>query len=217
MNDQIIVGTAGKRGMTEEEAVEIAKTFCDPDRTGFEGPLVICGMLYASNGHVAIRMRTPAGTPDSATNSRVNFNSKNVWSMYDQSGRWMPWPDPDYEVGRVDCGTCKGTGRLDWNVCPKCDGKGSTECGECGANKTCEKCDGEGSLSSGQCPDCQGQTKIQRPKYQPIGGTFINVKYDKLIRALPGAELLENPERPAMSAIPFRFEGGEGLVMPMRR
>jgi hypothetical protein len=78
--------------------------------------------------------------------------------------------------------------------CPICAGSGNAH--------VCPNC-------SCECKNCGGFGEIVA-----IGEVFFNARYILLMRALPGLEIGEpKPEAPLL----FRFEGGEGLLMPFGR
>jgi hypothetical protein len=82
----------------------------------------------------------------------------------------------------------------------------------------CEKCDGRGTKHdcpgcSCKCEHCDG-TAVEPEKFTVgIGEGIFSAKFLRLILGLPGVELGPIHSREPM---PFRFEGGEGLLMPMR-
>jgi hypothetical protein len=81
----------------------------------------------------------------------------------------------------------------------------------------CWACGGTGQEHS--CPDCRCKcnTCDGSGKHQPfvrrIGKVAFNGRYIEWLRALPGLEI-GKPRR--SRPLPFRFEGGEGLLMPRR-
>jgi hypothetical protein len=82
----------------------------------------------------------------------------------------------------------------------------------------CAECNGKGKHkyqgSFIECEDCGGEGKYDKHKRIPIGDEagFSNV-YLSWLAELPGIEIAPfGAEEPAR----FRFEGGDGLLMPMR-
>jgi len=101
----------------------------------------------------------------------------------------MPLPAFTLPEERLrECENCKGE-KHNFHAC---------ECCEC----TCEACDDEGRVSSlntvsvGLC------------------GAFFAAKYARMLQPLPGIRVA--PSKDAMSPMPFAFDGGEGLLMPLR-
>jgi hypothetical protein len=81
--------------------------------------------------------------------------------------------------------------------CWRCEGRGHKhDCPDCRC--TCEYCDGTGKLS---------------PPTVRIGRVPFAALYVDLIQKLPGTEIGKPKHAP--KPLPFRFEGGEGLLMPM--
>jgi hypothetical protein len=111
------------------------------------------------------------------------------------SAERLPWdfsrvkfgPLPQPELLSVTCGFCGGLGHK--HECPDC---------------RCE------------CKHCNGSGKIIPPRNAVrvrIGKAVFAGQYIEWIQALPGLEIGKpKPSRP----LPFRFEGGEGLLMPVR-
>lgn len=77
----------------------------------------------------------------------------------------------------------------------------------------CAVCAGTGGMGSIVCEHCSGEGRWLERK-QLIGSKFIDVRYDQKIRALPNAHFSSPADEPA---IYFRFDGGEGVVMPLRQ
>lgn len=83
----------------------------------------------------------------------------------------------------------------------------------------CELCGGRGKEHD--CPDCECKCEACDGTGKEVGrgsvgvrGAIFDVKYIRMILALPGAEMAVGPlvvDAPA----PFRFDGGCGVVMPM--
>lgn len=84
----------------------------------------------------------------------------------------------------------------------------------------CESCNGRGTLSDGEpgeeCEYCEGTGQISARKLVVIGqGNFDNRLINKLIGNLPKDATVSpsyNPLKPAV----LKWEGGEGLIMPVR-
>lgn len=86
-----------------------------------------------------------------------------------------------------ECTNCGGTGKM--HECPNCD------CGHC------EFCDGAGSVDN-------------TPKIRvALRGAVFDLRYINLIRTLPNLHLAVSAPKDA--AMYFRFDGGDGVLMPM--
>lgn len=83
--------------------------------------------------------------------------------------------------------------------CGKCDGTGLGICGECGQAARCTQCRGLG----------HAHEDVIIPPAKFAGHLLA------LIATLPGAELQSPPDARDPSA--FRFDGGIGVIMPMRQ
>jgi hypothetical protein len=83
----------------------------------------------------------------------------------------------------------------------------------------CASCDARGVVHN--CPNCEcecedcGGTGIVKEKISIyINGAIYNLQFIVLIKALPNIRFSADP--PHDSAVRFVFDGGEGLLMPMR-
>jgi len=85
--------------------------------------------------------------------------------------------------------------------CVECDGSGIVEC-DYGHEHQCPECDGSGK-----------EEKIDCIKMK-IGSRIINAKYLHMIRDLPNVMIQEDGE--AMDNMQFTFDGGVGMISPMR-
>lgn len=85
-------------------------------------------------------------------------------------------------------------------ACAVCEGRGTEhDCPECRCK--CDACDGTGRIH-----DETGSVGVR--------GAIFAIKYIKIIASLPLAEFSEKPS--VTYPCPFRFDGGCGVVMPMR-
>lgn len=83
--------------------------------------------------------------------------------------------------------------------CSNCGGFGMEhECPDC--THLCDECGGKGS--------CEKQQATQ------VGTHTLDARFLRKIAALPNPIIAMNGE--TNNAVPFKFDGGEGLVMPMR-
>ena len=83
----------------------------------------------------------------------------------------------------------------------------------------CKWCEGRGTQHdcphcTCTCNECEGTGKDISAAGVIVRGLHFNVAYIRLLLALPGLEFTTKPKegQPA----PFRFEGGEGVLVPMR-
>lgn len=75
-----------------------------------------------------------------------------------------------------------------------------------------EKCFCTFELSPDPCEDCRGAGVVEKIKSVDINGVPFQRKYLALIKALPGCTISPSGQYPAW----FKFNGGDGLLMPMR-
>ena len=126
----------------------------------------------------------------------------------------FPDPPPDIQV-------TQGIAKLGWDTAPRavavelpkkipcerttectsCDGTGTCKC-ECGDMHPCEDCGGDGKM-------------IQNDQGVEVGKMFLGESYLRKLAALPGLKLYDNGG--VLDVVYFTFDGGEGLLMPMRK
>lgn len=105
----------------------------------------------------------------------------------------LPWPDAStvYAPPAVP-----GLPILEEIECPRCDGGQVHDCPTC----HCE------------CGSCDGSGRMLEPYSADVGEAIFSVKYLFKILVLPGIQF--GPSKQA-EPMPFRFDGGEGLLMPL--
>lgn len=82
------------------------------------------------------------------------------------------------------------------------------ECGSCyhGFEHDCPDCTCE-------CDECKGTGFVEPNLSTEIGGVIFDLKYIRMVAELPGVEVVITD---GISPSFFRFEGGDGALMPMR-
>jgi hypothetical protein len=112
-------------------------------------------------------------------------------------------------------------------VCPECNGVGKlSKCPECGGLKIvvastwhndydveCATCEGTGQPP--KCEMCEGSGKILNDEPHNLGGVLLRKMYLELLKTLPDCVLHESSPNP-LSPVYFQFNGGDGMMMPMR-
>lgn len=94
-------------------------------------------------------------------------------------------------------------------ACEQCDGKGNTD------HVTCGTCGAIGNLGvTIRCPECGGTGRDYYNARVTFGNQDLNPFYIKLISQLPNV-VAANPKDPG-HPLHFKFDGGDGLLMPMR-
>ena len=190
-------------------------TFCYKDdemRPELQQPFTVGDFTYATDGRILIRVPRLDGVEKGCHDKWTACPSK-YFSETLIGPVWLPVPElPAREPDRP-CTKCDGK-----PVCAACRGDGSVEYEFWhGPTKhtlygTCPLCDGDV-----QCRHCDGtlvEPRNEGDEAVEIGGALINSDFLRLLAALPNAEL--TPRGP-LDPCRIRFDGGEGVVMPMRR
>ena len=196
--------------------MEITK-FCataDP-RAYLHKPMRHDGYLYATNGHIAVRIADDpaidAGPmPQSLQNSILQKMAEDT-----EERTWQPVPVFD-KANLRDCSYCNGTGRV--KMCPACNGYGAFE--HFGNWYDCKRCETTGQVVAKfaddpvTCSCCFGSGKDVSQSFA-ISGAHIAARYLHLIATeIPGAEIgiSKNP----LGVQIIRAPGVVGCVMPMQ-
>lgn len=178
------------------------------------------GHSYATDGRIIVRCPALAELPED-DDGAPRGNAARLFVEHGPVGDWVPGPSlPE---------------RVEPKVCPRCGGV---------APRPCEDCEGTGVVTyeyharngrtyerEDECPVCGGATgpcsrcngtgrdKALDPERKPFRvealGVAVQLRYLRLIAALPGARLAKTTKFGRVVA--FRADGGvEGLVMAMR-
>jgi hypothetical protein len=206
--------------------------FCDPRRLtpDLTRPWSAGEYSYATNGYVA--MRVPR-LPDVAEKPDAPKNIDDLIHRARDAGAGrarVRVVDPGGEhLRQTKCETCGGSGKV--CVCPACGGEGVLDCEATGKDGShwddeceCPKCGGAGAVENGEtqvdCIDCGG-TGVDVPKRVPV--EVCRVLYAgchlALLAALQNCEIAPIPAADDVGAdtgSPFWFDGGCGVLMPMR-
>lgn len=191
--------------------------FCDTrdDRAYLQKPIRHAGRLYASNGHIAIRV---ADRADVEASDAQEPQCRKLTDFIDRTlaqGTTAKYvPIPKKLAHPATCMACGGIGKQINPPCPECDGEGSFEHGS--HSYKCKACKGRGiqlhhdDRPLDPCPRCRGTGRGYTNAR--VGSTLFNLEYLLLIRALPGALLAVEASTEARPHL-FRFDGGEGVVV----
>ena len=171
--------------------------FCEkePCRYGINEPFVVGGFRYATDGKLAVRV--PAdGEPDADYKIKL---PRKIGELFKPAAvEWLLWPAVEV------CGNCNGSGVV-LGDCDMCSGTGDHEC-SCGDKHECGYCEGDGKVDD-LC-DCRravgGSVKC--------GASEISMYYSRKISQLPRASY--QPTATPATPVHFKFDGGEGVVMP---
>ena len=165
---------------------------------------------YATNWHIAVRVPKIDGIATLAEKHIPELEGLFKRTRSDNAFVALP-PLPPLEK----CLMCNGTGTA--YECPDCDGEGEFEHGT--HSYCCKECNGSGQVEYGStdvsaCWHCGG-TGVARYKPVKVGGSHFDLFYLHLIKGLPVAKFAPGAGRMDMAR--FVFDGGEGILMPMKR
>jgi hypothetical protein len=198
--------------------IEILKKFCSDDatRVNVATPWSKGEHSYATNGHILIRVPRLEDVPerDDAPGA--------VDKMFDipAPAEWFPLAEialPDVALTtEKTCPDCNGTVGEEGADCPECDGAGTVDFDNRFSDYEvdCKTCDGEGKIK--KCETCNSTGKIEVKSLNPVavGGAHFQLHYLLLLKELPNCKI--GPAEKPMGQAPFQFDGGDGLLMPMK-
>ena len=190
---------------------------------------------YASDGIMLIRVPRRDDIPEGGP--RVSQRELTHWFDRVSECEWASLQEMQTGAEHLHPGTpatpcedCAGTGRV--VSCDECDGSGYTVCSGCGSDeKDCPKCKGKSCWPAKQgedgieCDNCDGDgiefhgspdvTAVQ------TGPQWFDIARLARVSDLPNFEIatpMADPSDAESWSDPmlFRFEGGYGLLMPMR-
>lgn len=178
--------------------------FCreDPERS-LGKPWTKDGFTYASNGFILLRV--PALQED-PSGLGVALDG-----VYKQAGA-MPetgWVGlSDLPMAPV-CPKCNGKAEAD-SECPECGGDGDVEFhnGHHSYTCDCKTCDGSGEIEG--CTECHGSGVAKEDPIR-VGSRKFDPGMLRLASTLPGAQAAPT----SASVNWFKFDGGDGLLMPL--
>lgn len=192
--------------------------FCDSSRHEIEKPFSLGPWSYATNGHLVVRVPRADDVPEwDAINERAQALFDRV-DMAAAEAALIEIPELP-KVETTLCTTCAGQGRV--KECPECDGEGEVEL-ESSHHRyfnTCKTCNGDGLIGAADnvddkkiCTACHGTGKKTPTVRVPLGATGFSLRYLSMLKAIPGMRIAPLH---ITDAAYFRFDGGEGLLMPM--
>jgi hypothetical protein len=201
-----------------ELTLEYMQKFCEPDHyTGFYlRPVPLNGKTIASNGHILVCVDADLGAEP------YDNLPASMAAMVDPGNFVSGFVPLDIVLAdQPACSTCLGFGKTPKKLtdkCPDCEGTGEHYIGS--HYYECKECDGEGEVGSGvlsaetePCEACKAtgrQYTIQR-----IDARSFNVEYLRMILELPSIEYQPDHDN-SDSTMRFRFDGGVGVLMPVR-
>jgi len=196
-------------------------SFCEQKGSGRDAlslPFNCDGYTFATDGHICIRVDIDVSIishPDAPS------TMEKIFITCDDDSKYTDIPDIEGMSLLVDCSSCGGLGKL--SVCPECEGNKEVyfendyneyEC-------TCESCGGTGKYKNGktlneECEDCNGTGKITKDIGIDIGTRHVTARLLGLIKKLPSVKIAPEATE-GFKPIPFKFDGGCGILLPRRR
>lgn len=197
--------------------------FCslDPHRSNISKPWSVGEHTIATNGHVMVRVPRLPDVPENPAAPDIT----KVLDIAAPPDDMRPLPEFTMPSG-ARCQECLGKGRS--YACPECDGEGSRICNACDHERDCDDCDGTGRvvMAPGKdavpetCAPCYGEGIVYGgTPYLYLSPIFcISARYATWLRELPGLRLSFASSAAGDNArpVPFVFDGGDGLIMPVR-
>lgn len=191
--------------------------FCardDDPRSYLKAPWTHKGFTYATNGHIVVRVPAPNGV-DAVFDHKVAESAR---CMFDKARADGFGPLPEFKMADP-CRVCDGAGKYKQVECHVCDGEG--EFIHHHEMYECQTCDGHGMLPDHDgeykdsklmdCVFCYG--KGYQSKHIAVNDAGFQSYYLGWIKDLPGLQITTSGPDQAMH---FKFDGGSGLLMPMR-
>ena len=202
--------------------IDLIKYCCrEPTRFYINSPWSAGDYTYATNGHVLFRVPRCEDVPENPHAPNPEYVIAKALAPVDM----QPFPKIDLPTGET-CHHCHGKGR--GYPCLNCGGDGESECPTCREVAECKDCNGKGyylaPAKDGQkdewCVFCDGEGVEweARPNVYFLPNVIISVRYARWLAELPGIQINMTPAPVGghTAAIPFRFDGGEGWIMPIR-
>jgi hypothetical protein len=189
--------------------IDLLMSFCSKDETRtIAKPFSDELYTYATNGYVMIRVDRVDDVP---INSPVTL--EHMEELFDCT---PTTPMPEITITKKQCPACEGSGRV--TKCPECDGCGWVDFD----NRfntyevECKSCDGDGVTpgNKNSCDVCKGTGKIvDKEKNVEIDGiAFRSTILDPITKLTNVKFFVRKEDKPAT----FSFDGGMGVVMPVR-
>ena len=198
------------------EIAEILERFCNKNNPQYSIPFNGHGYTMACTGYMAVRV---SGVRDQYPNdvdlaAKINGLFPGVQEML-TSLDLTELLDVDSLRAVLPCPKCRDR-KNSIIVCPECDGSGEAEASNSYSDYEveCATCQGSGKCV---CDECGGVGEITNEDAVEVLGVTFKVKNLSVILGLPGVHFFLNGceagyknKRPAY----FRFDGGEGILIP---
>jgi hypothetical protein len=181
-------------------------------RKGLTKPFNIAPYTYVTDGHIALRLesleRYDANEPYAGIKA-IQFLVDIPDFLFEKL------PDRSELEKTEECPECHGHGS--GSPCSDCRGKGEvswTSEGGYDYEDDCQMCNGQGKLK--ECDNCGSTGKVIVTKYMDIKSKTLDcellIKLSKLPNVLIAPEAV-----PDLKPIPFKFDGGVGVICPSRK
>ena len=190
--------------------------FCSTDsiRININKPFSKGEYTYATDGRIMVRVSKIEGIGEQEKSDKFKpVNPEPIFAAVSASV-YISLPDIP-ELKYEKCVKCDGTGEV--KVCPECDGYGvvyfNTRYNE--YECYCESCGGMGSTTGSDetCSKCFGTGKIYKREWSIVAGQAYDHRFLLLLKDLPNCVIAETKD---LKPGHFKFEGGDGLLMPMK-
>ncbi len=206
-------------------ALTILNSFCDSEdfREYVRRPWVYHGFAYATNGHWMVRV--PAAGLEGLTPYRKGVHPASAEQKFDEAP--FAHLQPMARIDCAPCSSCNGRGLGVHENCPCCRGTGEFK--HHGETYDCQLCDCTGKTlraardeekPTAPCIFCGGtgydfSGPIRRIEHR---GYYFQPGYLAALSRLPGVQFGTHPDDGSgqLREAAFRFEGGEGLLMPCK-
>lgn len=165
------------------------KPFCGTEETRYylRKPWSAGEFTYATNGRIAVRVPRLPDVPEMADPPRGSPPNVDSIIPKPEAPRWLPLDARILPAPVMEpCDECEGRGRR--HDCPDC----GCICGECGGS---------------------GEIAGDYRRSLAIGGVPFGLNYVRALLTLPSVEVA-TPVLPGKVPMLFRFEGGDGVLMP---
>jgi hypothetical protein len=174
--------------------LELLKTFCSTDvlRHAITEPFSAGGFTYATTGLILLRVPLLRDVPERPDAPKLD-EAMDKFPKPDVSVEWFDFPIAPEKPAKEPT-----------VICDDCSGSGEVRCSHCDNWTDCEECGGTGQIESSET--------IQAVL---VGNRKMNGDHLRLIATLPNPKAAIN-HGGGMDPIAFKFDGGIGLVMPLR-
>lgn len=199
--------------MTKDELMP----FCSKEesRYAITMPFTREGKTCFTDGRVLVRV--PAlpecdGHLDAPTAEgiRALFAQVEPGAVYAPLPEGFKFPEPS----RRQCSHCDGLGK--YQTCDKCHGDGSVTCPTCFHEESCVPCRGSGKRPGETvCEKCAGEGTWRISVPVTLGNKKVADVYLEKLMKLPGFKVAPEATN-ELGVLPFVFDDGDGLLMPMR-